>query len=107
MSTMPIPEEHTMYAVVRRYTASSPLADAMVAREQEIRDLISSVPGFVTYYAVRDGDILATVTVCQDKEGTDESTRRAAAWVRENMADALPSAPDVTQGNVFLNFGQS
>jgi len=96
-----------MYAVVRRYTASSALADALVAREDEVRELISTVPGFVTYYAVRDGDTLATVTVCQDKEGTDESTRRAAAWVRENLADANLTPPELTQGNVFLNFGQS
>jgi hypothetical protein len=96
-----------MYAVVRRYTAASPLAEALREREQEVHDLISTVPGFVTYYAVRDGDTLATVTVCQDKTGTDESTKRAAEWVRQNLADALLSPPELTQGDIFLNFGRS
>jgi len=29
-----------------------------------------------------------TVTVCQDKTGTDESSRRAAEWVKENVSTA-------------------
>jgi hypothetical protein len=92
-----------MHAVVRRYSESKALSDAMAQREQEVHDLISSVPGFVTYYAVRDGDYLVTVTVCQDKTGTDESTRRAAEWVRQNLSDAKLKAPEVSEGDVFIN----
>ena len=64
-----------MYVVVRRYTGASALADVMVQREQEVRELISTVPGFRAYYAARTGggDAVATVTVCDDKAGTDES----------------------------------
>jgi hypothetical protein len=95
-----------MYAVVRRYSESKALSDALAARQQEVNDLISSVPGFVTYYAVRDGDYLVTVTVCQDKAGTDESTRRAAAWVKENLSDANIKAPELTEGDVFIDMGK-
>ena len=94
-----------MYMVVRRYTGADALADAMVQREQEVRDLISTVPGFRAYYAARNGGAVTTVTVCDNKEGTDESNRRAAEWVRTNMTGASsPSAPEITEGETYINF---
>jgi hypothetical protein len=94
-----------MYIVVRRYTGASALADAMVQREQEVRDLISTVPGFRAYYAARtDGGGVATVTVCDDKAGTDESVRRAGDWVRTNLSGASISPPEITEGETYINF---
>ena len=94
-----------MYSVVRRYTGAAALADAMIGREQEVRDLISTVPGFKAYYAARTGGGgIATVTVCDSKAGTDESVRRAADWVRSNMAGASISPPEITEGATYINF---
>jgi len=95
-----------MHAVVRRYDNASALGQALIDRQREVTDLISSVPGFVTYYVVQDDDMLATVTVCQDKAGTDESTRRAAEWVRANLPDARIGVPQVSEGEVFLTVGR-
>jgi hypothetical protein len=95
-----------MYAVVRRYHAASALGQAMHSRQSEVEALLSSVPGFVTYYAVlADDGELATVTVCQDQEGTTESTRRAAEWVRTNLPDASLAPPEVFQGETFISIG--
>lgn len=93
-----------MHLVVRRYTGASALVDAMTQRQQEVRDLISTVPGFRAYYAARTGggDALATVTVCDDKAGTDESTRRAREWVRANLSGASITPPEVTEGETFI-----
>ena len=44
-----------------------------------------------------------TVTVCDDKAGTDESSRRAAEWVKEN-AGAVADAPSITEGDTVLQF---
>ncbi len=44
-----------------------------------------------------------TVTVCDDKAGTDESSRRAAEWVKENV-DASVDPPAITEGDTFLQF---
>jgi hypothetical protein len=44
-----------------------------------------------------------TVTVCQDKAGTDESSRRAAEWVKENVS-TTGSAPVITEGSTVLQF---
>ena len=95
-----------MYVVVRRYSGASALVDAMIARKDEVQSLIEGVPGFKAYYAVRGGDggSVATITVCDDKAGTDESTRLAGQWVRENLAGASIGAPEVTEGEAYINF---
>lgn len=43
------------------------------------------------------------MTVCEGKEGTDESSRRAAEWVKGNM-DSPGSPPQISEGAAFLNF---
>jgi hypothetical protein len=94
-----------MYLVLRTYDGqgSSELADMLSERESEVRDLISSVPGFKSYAAFWTDSGVQTVTVCEDKAGTDESSQRAAGWVRENL-EATVDAPSVTEGSAFLHF---
>jgi hypothetical protein len=94
-----------MYAVVRTYAGAgaSELFDLLGQREEDVKALISGVPGFVTYAAVRTGDGGVTVTVCEDKAGTDESSRRAAEWVKENVS-ATADPPAITEGNTVLQF---
>jgi hypothetical protein len=65
--------------------------------------LIGGVPGFVSYAAFRSGDGGMTVTVCQDKAGTDESSRRAAEFVKENLG-TTGNPPEITEGNTVLHF---
>jgi hypothetical protein len=95
-----------MYAVVRTYSGqgASELMDLLSQREDDVKALISGVPGFVNYVALRSGDGGVTVTVCDDKTGTDESSRRAAGWVQENLG-ATVSAPTITEGDTVLHFG--
>ena len=83
-----------MYAVVRSYSGpgASELFDLLAQREQDVRDLIGGVPGFVTYAAFRSGsDSGVTVTVCQDKAGTDESSRRPPRGSRRTSARRQPA----------------
>jgi len=94
-----------MHITMRYYTAASALGDAMAANTDAIRQLITTVPGFVSYYAIRNGDVVTSVTVCQDKAGTDESTKRAAAWVKENVKGGV-SAPSINEGDTFVQFNK-
>jgi hypothetical protein len=96
-----------MHVIVRSYSGegASELFDLLGQREEDVKALISGVPGFVTYAAVRNGDGGMTVTVCDDKAGTDESTRRAAEWVSENVS-ATAAAPTVTEGDTVLQFSR-
>jgi hypothetical protein len=95
-----------MYVVVRSYSGqgASELFDLLGQREEEIKSLIGGVPGFVSYAAFRSGgDAGMTVTICQDKTGTDESSRRAAEWVKENVSTS-GNPPVVTEGSTVLQF---
>jgi hypothetical protein len=93
------------YVVIRSYSGPgvSGLSDLLGQREAEVTDLISGVPGFVTYAAFGSGDGLTTVTVCEDKAGTDESSRRAAQWVKDNARQPV-DPPVITEGSTILQF---
>jgi hypothetical protein len=93
-----------MYIVVRTWTNASAVSDKIMERRQEVTDLLKAVPGFRAYYATRDGDTLTTVTVCESKAGTDESTRRAGEWVKANLAGAAVGAPSIAEGETFIQF---
>ena len=95
-----------MHAVVRRYSGASDLNDLLAQRSQDVEQLLSDVTGFVAYYAIRAGDDLATVTVCEDQTGTQESSRRAAEWVRQNLTGAAMAAPEITEGEAFIQFSR-
>ena len=94
-----------MYAVVRRYTGASELADALVQHLEEVRGILTGVPGFKAYHALRteDGGVV-TMTVCEDRDGTQESSRRAAEWVRANLSGLSIAPPEITEGEAFLSF---
>jgi hypothetical protein len=94
-----------MHAVVRSYSGpgASELFDLLGQREEDVKNLIGGVPGFVSYTAFRSGDGGITVTVCQDKTGTDESSRRAAEWVKENVSSAA-NPPVITEGSTVVHF---
>ena len=94
-----------MFVVVRSYSGQGAreLFDLLGQRQDDVKDLIGGVPGFVSYAAFRSGDGGMTVTVCQDKDGTDESSRRAAEWVKENVSTSV-SPPSITEGETVLHF---
>ena len=95
-----------MYVAVRSYSGqgASELFDVLRQSEEEVRTLISGVPGFVSYAAFRSGDGGMTVTICQDKAGTDESSRRAARWVKENVSTTGSPPVVIIEGSTVLVF---
>ena len=94
-----------MYAVVRSWSGqgASELFDLLVQREEDVKALITGVPGFSSYAAFRSGDGGVTVTICEDKAGTDESTRRAAEWVKENVSTTV-DPPTIAEGTTIFQF---
>ena len=89
-----------MHAAVRMYRVSD--ADALVAKvEEEFVGRVKDVDGFVGYYVIDGGDgAVASVTVGETEEAVAESTRRAADWVAESVADLTEGGPQVTAGEV-------
>ena len=92
-----------MHATMRYYAGNSELADQLAARSDEIRSVISAVPGFRAYYVLKLDDATVSITVCDDEAGTAASTQVAADWIRENMPDLSSSPPMVSSGTVTLS----
>jgi heme-degrading monooxygenase HmoA len=96
-----------MNAVIRHYRGNSQLFDELERRTDEVQKVIRGVSGFVSYYLVRTEDGGGfTVSVFEDKAGTDESIRVAADWVRQNVPQAAGSPPEVIEGRVVLHMSK-
>lgn len=93
-----------MHAIIRSYSGSGArdLFGLLEDRKAELESLIRAVPGFVAYTLIRTDDGGASVTVCQDKAGTDESLRVARNWIAENAPDLNVDPPSVSEGPTVL-----
>ena len=93
-----------MYAAIRSYSGGREFADALVAHQDDIREVISKIDGFRAYYLLRTTDGTTTISVFTDQDGAQASNAAAAAWLAENLADVSPGSPQVTAGEVALSF---
>jgi heme-degrading monooxygenase HmoA len=94
-----------MYATVRSYAGPEGFGDALVEREDEVRGLLQAISGFRAYYLIQtDQGGVITVSVYDDQAGTEESTRQAGEWVRTNLPDLGVSPPQVSSGEVGIQF---
>ena len=93
-----------MHAVIRTYSgpAAKKLIDLLEGRKNDVENLIRPVKGFVSYSLIRTTDGGASITVCEDKAGTDESLRVAREWIAKNAASTGASPPTVVEGQVIL-----
>ena len=93
-----------MHAVIRSYSGAgaTELIDLLERRKDEVESLIRAVSGFVSYTIIRTEGGGITITVCQDKAGTDESVQLARNWIGDNAADLDTAAPAVSDGPVVL-----
>lgn len=92
-----------MYSVIRRYDGVPALIEGLERRQDDVRREMSATPGFVAYYAIRDGKALTTVTVAQSRAEAEESSRSVAKWLKENLPDVKVRPPDVSGGEVFIH----
>ncbi|MFC9327291.1 hypothetical protein [Kitasatospora sp. NPDC057015] len=93
-----------MYAVVRRYEGVIDPAEAGRRVHEGFVPLLRQVRGFVAYYWVDAGNsVMVSTSVFQDRAGAEESTDSAAGFVREHLADLLPTPPQITAGEVVAH----
>jgi hypothetical protein len=94
-----------MHAVIRNYSGkgAKELFDIIEKNKAEVEKVIRPVKGFVSYSVARTADGGFSVTVCQDKAGTEESTRAARDWIAKNAGNTGASAPTVSEGTVMLH----
>ena len=98
-----------MYVAVRRLKIQPGLIDEAVRRvEDGLVPILSNVPGFVEYDVVQVGeDVGLTISVFETKEQAEESNRRAAEWVKQNLAP-LAAGPHeiIAVGEVRVHKGK-
>jgi len=93
-----------MHAVMRTYSGleAKKLFDLLHERKGEVESVMRPIKGLVSYTVFRTVDGGASVTVCQDKSGADESVRVAREWIQQNAANISASPPAVSEGSVIV-----
>jgi hypothetical protein len=76
----------------------------MSERKRDVETIMRPIKGFASYSLMRTADGCVSVTVCQDKAGTDESLRVAADWIKKNASNTGASAPTVSKGSIILHY---
>ena len=93
-----------MYATVRRYEGVTDSREATRRVNEGFVQLVSQIPGFVAYFFVdAGGGVMISTSVFQDRASAEESNKKAADYVRENLAPVLPNLPQITSGEVVAH----
>ena len=96
-----------MEVVVRSYSGkgSKELFSLLEKNKGDVEKLMRSVKGFESYTLARsnESDGGLSVTVCQDKAGTEESVRLAKEWISKNGAGISVDAPKVSWGSTIIH----
>ncbi len=95
-----------MDVVVRSYSGkgSKELFSLLEKHKRDVEKLMRSVKGFESYTLARsnESDGGLSVTMCQDKAGTEESVRLAKEWISKNGAGISVDAPKVSWGSTII-----
>jgi hypothetical protein len=93
-----------MYVAIRLYDGVKSPDEAAAKVRNEFLPIISQIPGFQEYYAVKTGDgTMASVSVFKNKPGAEQSVQAATKWVQKNMSQFLPNPPKVISGETVAH----
>ena len=91
------------YLAIRQYQlAPGRTMEELVAKVGSgLAPILEEVPGFREHLLVETGEGVLSISVFADQAGVEESSRQAAAWVQQNLADFFTGPPAVTSGSVW------
>jgi hypothetical protein len=94
-----------MHTTIRRYKIGKGTAAEVAEKvEDGLAPQLKEIDGFSGYFVLDIGnDEVVSISVFADKAGTDESTKAAADWVPDALAEHEPTAPEVVEGEVLLS----
>ena len=94
-----------MHAVIRRYKVRlGTVASAAQHAESSLLPQMNQLPGFVAYYLLDAGDsVLASISVCETREGAEAAAALAAAWFRSDWPSFKLIPPEITDGEVLVH----
>lgn len=98
-----------MYGIIRRYTLKTTqdrkqFDDLKHRLDDRFVPSLHDIRGFHGYYALNVGNKqLVTITLCDDKAGAAESTRRAAEFVKTDPMKDLLASPEIFEGELLVS----
>ena len=98
-----------MYAAIRRLRVQPGVFDEVVERDESgLVPLLRSAPGFVEFDLVQVAeDVGVSITIFETQEQAEEANRRAADWVKQNIAPLVAGpAESVAVGEMRLRMGK-
>jgi hypothetical protein len=93
-----------MHATVRQYDGVQDPAELNRQVTETFLPLMKAVPGFIGYYFIdvgENGGRMVSVSLFDTEEGTLESNRLAAEWVKEHPG-LVPPAISAEEGLVVI-----
>lgn len=99
-----MPDAGRAFLAIRQYqfAPGRTMEELAAAVESGFVPIVREVPGFLDYFLVETGEGAISISVYTDQAGAEESTRRAADWVQEAIADIFAGPPVVTTGSVWV-----
>ena len=95
-----------MHATIRRYEGIDQDRTEELTKKvgESLLPRLSAMPGFKSYHLIEaDNGVMSSIDFFDTSEQSDESTRVAATWVRdEKLEKALPNPPKITGGEVIV-----
>jgi hypothetical protein len=93
------------YLVIRQYQLAPghTMAELSALVQSGFIPILQQVPGFQDYVLVESDEGVLSISVFADQTGAEESTRRAADWVQENLTGFFTGPPAVATGSVWLH----
>ena len=91
------------YLAIRQYQLAPghTMEELSALVERGFMPILEQVPGFLEYFLVETSEGVLSISVFTDQAGAEESTRRAADWVQQNLADFFAGPPTTTTGSVW------
>ena len=91
-----------LFASIRKYSSAPTLADELSKKQDEIKTAFKVISGFHAYYLMKTGDGAVSVTLCENRNGADESNRIEATWLKDKLPMFANRAPEITTGEVRI-----
>ncbi|MCY4072841.1 MAG: hypothetical protein OXG60_16230 [Chloroflexi bacterium] len=95
-------QDSSVFVSIRVYDGVDPADQKEIARltNQGFLPIMRDSDGFVAYYLLPDGDMLASVSMFDSYEQAAASNEKARAFVAENLAPLLPNPPMIVEGAI-------
>jgi hypothetical protein len=95
-----------MFLIERRYKMDKKTSDEFVKALKDkdaLKNVISVIPGYHEWHWVDFGNgVFGSVAIFESRASAEESTRKAAEWIKKNAGHLSISAPEVHTAEVLL-----